>query len=296
MQRSHKNNNNQIAKYLSAYVESNKPSQEVVYMARAIVTATLPHSKSKENIFIRKNGNYTLTITANPAFGLPYGSIPRMLLAWLTTEVVINKENPSPEIELGDSFNSFLKKLKLRSGGGERGNSSRVRDQLIRLLSCSISSVYHDQAKGVCQSDQFHISRSFNLWWNPLSSGNKEILPKSKITLAKDFFDELIKTAIPVDCDALNLLRRSPLQIDIYVWLTYRFFNLKKETLIPWQLLQNQFGSDYADNAEGKRNFKKKFLQALNKVWAVYPDANATPNQKGLVLFPSNTHVKQKYK
>ena len=271
-----------------------KTKVSLAFMARSIVLATLPHSKLDETIFQRKNGYYTLTMTANPQFGLPYGSIPRILLAWITTEAVGKK---SPEIDLGKSFSSFLKKLELRSGGGKRGNSTRVREQMMRLLTCSISCVYLDKTRGICEGEQYNISKSFKLWWNPLEAGCvRGFLSHSKIILAKDFFDELIKSPVPIDFDALTLLRQSPLQIDIYTWLTYRFSFLKNETLIPWASLKNQFGSDYAEDSQGTRNFKKKFLQALKKVWLVYPEANVSPSDKGLTLFKSNTHIKKKNK
>jgi Staphylococcal nuclease homologue len=58
------------------------------FMARAMVQATLPHSKVAGNEFTRVNGNYSLSIMAPSSIGLPYGTIPRLLLAWLTTEAV----------------------------------------------------------------------------------------------------------------------------------------------------------------------------------------------------------------
>ncbi|HLB43183.1 MAG TPA: hypothetical protein VJN02_10155 [Gammaproteobacteria bacterium] len=58
----------------------------LAFMARAMVMATLPHSKPDGFSFQRKNGHYTLTMMANPEFGLPYGSLPRLLLAWVTRE------------------------------------------------------------------------------------------------------------------------------------------------------------------------------------------------------------------
>ncbi|MHB1949709.1 MAG: replication protein RepA [Gammaproteobacteria bacterium] len=276
-------------KYLNSE-DKGKPGR-LAFMARSMVMATLPHSKLDQLVFQRKNGYYTLTMMANPQFGLPYGSIPRMILAWLTTEAIGKK---SPEINLGKSFASFLKKIELQNGGGKRGNSTRVREQMMRLLTCSISCIYLDKNKGICEGEQYNISHSFKLWWSPLETGRKEFLSTSNIMLARDFFDELIKSPIPIDLEALNLLRQSPLQIDIYIWLTYRFSFLKEETFIPWALLKNQFGSDYADDAQGTRNFKKKFLQALKKVWLVYPTANVCPIDKGLMLYKSDTHVKKK--
>jgi hypothetical protein len=61
----------------------------VAYVARGLIQATLPHSKTSEPFFTRKNGNYTLSMTANPRYGLPYGSVPRLLLCWLADEVIV---------------------------------------------------------------------------------------------------------------------------------------------------------------------------------------------------------------
>lgn len=282
-----------ITEVLAIDAATKQEAGKVSFMARAMVTATLPHSNPNTHTFERNNGHYTLTMTANPKFGLPYGSIPRMLLAWMTTEAVKTK---SPELNLGKSLSSFLKKLKLRHSGGERGSATCVREQMMRLLTCHISCVYYDKKNGICGGDQYLLSRSFKLWWNPIKPDQKDFLAGSKIILAKDFFEELIKKPIPIDFRALAMLRKSPLQMDIYIWLTYRFSFLKKETFIPWKLLKNQFGSDYADDAQGTRNFKKKFIQALKNVWMVYPSANVTPNEKGLMLSQSDTHVSKKNK
>ena len=61
------------------------------FMARAMVQATLPHRAVDGTYFERKNGAFTLSLLASPKIGLPYGSIPRLLLAWVTTEAVKTK-------------------------------------------------------------------------------------------------------------------------------------------------------------------------------------------------------------
>ena len=61
------------------------------FMARSMVQATLPHRKVEGTEFQRKNGQFTLTILAPSSIGLPYGSIPRLLMAWVTTEAVAQK-------------------------------------------------------------------------------------------------------------------------------------------------------------------------------------------------------------
>ena len=86
---------------------------------------------------------------------------------------------------------------------------------------------------------------------------------KSKVTLGTEFFNEIIQKPVPVDMLALRLLKRSPIALDIYFWLTYRMFYLHRDTVIPWPLLQMQFGADYPQDALGLRHFKSKFLARL---------------------------------
>jgi hypothetical protein len=80
---------------------------------------------------------------------------------------------------------------------------------------------------------------------------------------------------------------RSPFEIDIYVWLTWRFFRLRKPVTIPWDSLQLQFVCGYAN----PRHFKKRFLNYLQSVIDYYPDVRLEGAATGLVLKPSPTHV-----
>lgn len=277
-----------VNQFLAIDAENAKEAGAIAFMARAMITATLPHRKPAGNIFIRKNGNLTLTMKADPQFGLPYGSLPRLLLAWMTKEA---KKTNSSELYLGKTFSEFLTTLELSQSGGKRGDATRLRLQMLRLFTTHISCVYKNEKEGVCRGDNFLVAKSFELWWDPIKSDKSDILTHSKITLARDFFEELVEKPIPVDFRVLQALRRSPLQIDIYVWLTYRFFNLKRSTLISWPHLKNQFGSDYAASAMGCRDFKKNFLKALHVVKIIYHAANCDIQEEGLMLHPSQTHI-----
>lgn len=294
MQNSHNRRINKlIAECLAIEAENAKEAGMLAFMARAMVMATLPHSKPDGYVFQRKNGDYILTMMANPQFGLPFGSLPRLLLAWMTREA---KRTGSPTLHLGKTFSEFLRTMKLSRSGGKRGDATRLRDQMLRLFTTHVSCVYQNKKEGVCKSDQFLVTRSFELWWNPLKENSTDISQTSTITLAKDFFDELIDRPVPVDFRVLQALRRSPLQIDIYVWLTYRFSYLKRPTLIPWNLLVHQFGSDYAADAQGLRGFKREFLKALHIVTVIYTDATVEVQDDGIILKPSKSHIKSNKK
>ena len=67
-------------------------------MPRLFVLTTLPHSRPDSHRFERVNGRHSVGMSAPRRVGLPYGSYPRLLLAYLTTEAVRTK---SPEIQSG---------------------------------------------------------------------------------------------------------------------------------------------------------------------------------------------------
>ncbi|WP_199224767.1 hypothetical protein [Falsochrobactrum shanghaiense] len=60
--------------------EAAKEAGALGFIARAMVQATMPHSKADGNEFTCTNGAYTLSMLAPSRIGLPYGSIPRLLL------------------------------------------------------------------------------------------------------------------------------------------------------------------------------------------------------------------------
>jgi len=90
---------------------------------------------------------------------------------------------------------------------------------------------------------------------------------------------------------AMKALKKSPLALDVYFWLTYRLSYLRQARVIPWAALQMQFGSSYAADAHGLRDFKRAFLRELKKVSVLYPKAKVGEGDGGLKLMPSATHI-----
>lgn len=273
-----------ISRVLAIEDESVQDAKALGFVARAMVQATLPHKKVEGNTFERRNGKYTLTLLAVPKIGLPYGSIPRLILAWLTTEAVKTK---SRELELGDSLSSFMKELGLNRTGGERGDITRLKEQARRLFSCSISAIYEDEKRSAFFNQS--IASKAHLWWDAKDVEKMDIF-KSSVTLAETFFAEIMSHPIPVDVRALAALKKSPLALDIYCWLTYRASYAKRPSVVPWDVLALQFGSDYAR----LRDFKQAFLDELRKVAVVYWAVQFEVVEEGLLLKPALTHVAKK--
>lgn len=251
------------------------------FLARAMVQATMPHRRVAGNEFARRNGDYTLTIIAPSKIGLPYGTVPRLLLAWLTTEAVRTK---SRELELGHSLSAFMRELGLVPTGGRWGSITRLKEQARRLFSSTVSATYDADDRFADMG--FRVADQTLFWWDP-QRPEQAALWQSTVTLSERFYNEVIAHPVPVDMRALRALKRSPLALDLYAWLTYRMSYLKRPTVIPWAALAAQFGSDYGR----LRDFKVAFLAELQKVEVVYSEARVEATDDGLMLRPSKPHV-----
>lgn len=272
-----------IADSLALEAEEAKQAGQIGYMARILVQATLPHKATQDIKFSRENGSFEMTILA--PHGLPYGSVPRLLLSWMTTEAVRTR---SPVLLLGSSLSAFMAELDLGRTGGKRGDITRFKKQAERLFSSVITCRYKDEE--LTQGKNLTLTDEYSLWWSP-KAPDQMPLWKSSVTLSQKFFEQIIERPVPIDMDALLRLKRSPMALDIYFWLTHRLSYLHKDAFIPWELLQAQFGADYAQDTEGQYNFKRKFLLRLKDVLAIYDKARVFDLGKGLSLKPSPPHV-----
>jgi len=75
--------------------------------------------------------------------------------------------------------------------------------------------------------------------------------------------------------------------LDIYIWLAYRLHVLKKNVEIGWPALHAQFGGGY----QVIRQFRARFLEALELALAAYPDGRVTLGERGLILHPSRPAI-----
>lgn len=278
-----------FSEYLTGEVEQAKRAGEIGYMARTLVLATLPHRRTKEIAFVRSNGTFRLAIMADPEVGLPFGTIPRLLLSFLTTEAVRTK---SLEVELGNNLSDFLRKLGMVPTGGRWGSITRVRTQAEQLFSCAISCRYdadgHVGIKHVTPVAEAH------LWWDPRRPG-EAALWQSTVRLSDEFGREIMHHPVPYIIPALRTLTSSPLAMDLYLWTSYRNSYISRPSQIPWEALQMQFGAGYALTSQGKSEFKRAFLRALGKVAAVYPEAKKlSPESAHLLFVPGRPHVPTK--
>src|ERR1700674_760192 len=89
--------------------------QDAAYLPRELVQVTLPHKNpGSVPLWKRANGNLTvgiqpgMNLNTGESYGYPYGTVPRLLLFWITTEAVRTK---SRRLELGNSLRGFMADL-----------------------------------------------------------------------------------------------------------------------------------------------------------------------------------------
>jgi len=262
----------------------------VRYAGRCFIQANLPHSIrtiDPYKTFVRRNGKMTLQIKPDARLGMPSGSVPRLILLWIANEV---RRTENPRIVLGDNLSEFMRGLDLIPTGGRWGTVTRLRDQMLRLFNADIRFTFDiaENSKGKLLGIQ-----EYDLWWRQPSDPEQSDLWVSSILLTGPLFDELLKHSAPVDMRTIKVLRRSPMELDIYCWLTYRMLTLHRPLFLSYKELRVQFGAEY----KRAQDFKANADKALWSVLKEYRSARVQPDTKergemGWRLLPSPPHVR----
>ena len=243
------------------------------YLVRTLIQATLPHSEPKlanGQLYSRSTGRLTVTVApTSPRHGIPYGTVPRLILAWICTEAVLTRNRT---LSLGRSQSDFLKRLQMHSNGRD---IARFRDQSLRLFKSVISFEYSDSEQSDL-SRRLLISDKSTVFWHPKNNDETSVW-NSTLVLSQSFFNEILAAPVPFNMGVYHALSKAPMAMDIYTWLTYRMFILRRSgkpfVLIPWIGLKKQFGAGYANDRQGLFDFKTNFKKRLREVLNFYPEA-----------------------
>ena len=275
---------------INQLVSASEADADLGFMGRLLALCSLPRTNPGDRKeYVRRNGPYALIMSAGglPA-RLPFGTLPRLLLAWVCSEAVRTQRR---ELVLGRSLYEFMHKLGLSDrSGGAKGDRARLKNQMTRLFSCNVQLIYADDGHRV-QVQSFIADRA-EFWWDT-KQPNAPILWDSTIQLGEKFFEEIVAHPIPLDMNTLNALKRSPLGLDLYFWLTYRTFALKRPLCLSWKQLYRQFGAD-AEKARDKstvNHFRWNCLRELKKINLAWQDLHYHTVTGALVLSPSPTRI-----
>ena len=281
----HFNQSDQVVSLVAA----REDTPELGFMARLLALCTLPRTNpGKRSQYTRVNGPYTLTMSCTGRSRLPYGILPRLLLAWVCSEAV---RTQSRVLTLGASLSAFMRKLGIdNDSGGERGDLTRIRHQMDRLFNAGVVLTYDGPGEtmrvGSMVTDRMH------LWWDERQP-NTPVLWNSTIRLGEEFFNEIIRNPVPLDLHTLTALKRSSLGLDLYLWLVYRTFTLKAPLRLSWPMLYRQFGAEPTRADEGRTvdSFRRRCVRELRKIRTAWPDLVYELPHGALVIHPSTPRI-----
>lgn len=265
------------------------------YMHSILCQVGLPHSEVSETMFERRSGDASVLIEAGKLWDgqrfalqpIPYGAMPRLILAWINTYAVRNK---TTEIPIGRSAKEFLMLLGKKSNGGERGNLTTLRKQLPALAACRMTLGFN--TNGVPHTLTSQPVKHFEAW-SPPCDGQRSLWPRS-LTLSEDYYQTLRAHAVPLDMRAFMALKGSALALDVYAWLAQRLYRIEgRGFILHWKSLRDQFGQTYQGN-DPIGNFKDKFKTALRDVLLVYPQAKVKVVRGGILLMTSPPPIARK--
>ena len=267
-------------------VEASEADPDLGFMARLLVLCSLPRTNpGNRHQYKRVNGPFKLVMVAGADNKLPFGNLPRLILAWVCSEAVRTR---SRVLILGDSLSGFMRSLGVYSSSGEK--HTRLRNQMKRLFDCTVSMIYEDE-RGEARVSSL-VADHTEFWWNEHKPDERSLW-NSKIELGEKFFNEITRHPVPLNMNTLTALKRSPLGLDLYLWLVYRTFALRAPLRLTWRLLYSQFGAhpDKSSDNNTVQAFRYKVLRELKKIKLAWPGLNYTTAKGVLILHPSTPAI-----
>ena len=270
------------ADQVNQLISASEAEPERGFMARMMALCSLPRTNpGNQHQYTRVNGPYKLIMSTTGEYKLPFGHLPRLLMAWISTEAV---RTQSRVLVLGDSLSEFMRALDIYSSDGKA--YIRLRNQMDRLFNANVRLIYEDEHGKQFVSSA--IADRGEFWWDP-KRPNERVLWDSKIRLGEDFFNEIINHPVPIDMNTLASLKRCALGLDLYLWLTYRMFTLRAPLRLTWGHLYRQFGlhPSKANDHRTVQNFRHQALRELKKIKLAWPGLNYATAPGVLILHPS---------
>ena len=275
-----------LAKEADRAVKAGNPD----YLPAVLCQVGLPRSPTEGRTFERTSGNVSLQVEAGTVFDgkawqqqpIPYGVRPRLALVHIATQAI---RTNSRTVDVGGSVNAFLTELGLDNGGKAYG---QMRQQMTALAACTLRLGRVDtRSIGGVERD-FAVTldakpfRQFEAWLD--RTGSQPSLWPTEVELTQEFFDSIRQSSVPLEHRALAQLSHSALALDVYTWLAHRLYRVRKGgSRISWAALQEQFGTEYSDRKQFKREFKRRLRETL----AAYPDAKVEEVDGGILLHAS---------
>ena len=248
------------------------PVDNIGFSHAVMVQCFLPQQRLPKGTVrhVSRHGRASLAVTAGllakpdsagefVACEVPFGPKPRLIIPYIVGQAV---RNDSPHVDLGESLRRFMGRLGVSIGG----SNGRALTQQVEYVAAAqvIVGAWEDEAAHtyggqIAKQVSFWVERDARqrTFWTP------------SMTLSDDFFHAVKTHRVPVNMSHLARLGRSARRMDLYVWLAYRTYVVRKRVpvAIPLQTLWPVFGPDLGRLAD----FRARLVRDLRAIRNVYP-------------------------
>ena len=276
-----------VTKHERALVEAafqvmSEEADKLGFTYSGFALTSLPHKPQTEPVWRREGYHLTMLIQSGVdrsggLLGVPYGSYARFILLFLQSQAI--KTN-SREIELGRSMRVWLGNMGLSIGGT---TYRMVSEQARRISGCTLTFYADRDNKELMRRGGF-VDGAITL---ADVRSDQPALWQERVLLNEEFYRALQSHPVPLSEAALRAIGPRSMVLDIYIWLAYRLHALKGDVEVSWPSLHGQFGAGY----RRMRDFRAGFRAGIELALAVYPEADVSLGEKGVMLRPSRPAV-----
>jgi hypothetical protein len=257
-----------------------------------MVFCGLPYRRSSDRRIVRKartGKGSTVTVTFQAmvdGVDIPFGS-DRTLLHWVTHHALMTRSAFVPL----SSASQFLRDMGMSTSGQ---NIQRVKEAFRRIASVAIvvmrdsdNSVNTQQiimpiARAAALPKRLRkrdVSQQISLLPEEESAGDDE---PAGIRLDDAIFREFSNFHVPTLRKLLEVTRESPQIQDYMMFLQWRSFSAREESLVSWSQMREQMCQDDSNPYRMRATFQEA-IEALRIAW---PALNATAETRGLRIGP----------
>ena len=265
-------------------------TMELMLIAQIMVFCGLPYRRSSERRIVRKartGKGSTVSVTFQAMMDgvdIPFGS-DRTLLHWVTHHALMTRSAFVPL----SSASQFLKDMGMSTSGQ---NIQRVKEAFRRIASVAIVVVRDNDSSVNTQQIIMPIARAAALpkrLRKAKDQGQISLLPDEDMRdepagfhLDDAVFREFSQFHVPTLRKLLEVTRESPQIQDYMMFLQWRSFSAKEESLIPWSQMREQMCQDDTN----PYRMRSRFQEAIEALKIAWPALNAAAETRGLRIGP----------
>lgn len=231
--------------------------------------------------WVRINGDMTYLIHPHvirkPDGGVthiwPYGKKARLLMVWISTQVVRQKDYNTDRVIM---LPSTLRELMDDLGMHRKPTATDYADFNDQISALSYFHMTITRTETTPEAiwetgENVTLAQEAHIGWSRYTP--KGASPEGAyIKLTQETWDRMAKST-PLSAEMVEMLTMTGkgVEFDIYAWLSQRIYALNhsryhQTPVIPWATLQKQMGSEYAETRNFVTNFKKK-LRHVAALW-----------------------------